>query len=126
VVVLAGVAAGCGSSATSESMTPSTRPMPTMTTQGANDATTLAQPARDTITIKNFAFGAPITVKPGATVTVKNVGVETHTLSADDAMFDTGNIFGGKTVTFVAPMMPGSYAFHCNFHNMHGTLIVSA
>jgi plastocyanin len=100
----------------------------TPTTAMAGDPTTIpaAPAATDTITIKNFAFGAPITVKPGATVTVKNVGTESHTLSADDAAFDTGTIFGGKSATFVAPMTPGTYAFHCNIHDMHGMLIVAA
>jgi plastocyanin len=79
------------------------------------------------ITIKNFAFGTPITVKPGATVSVLNDGDQTHTLSADDTtLFDTGPIVGGKTVTFVAPTKPGTYKFHCNIHDMHGSLQVVA
>jgi plastocyanin len=70
-------------------------------------------------------FGAPITVKAGATVTVKNADGETHTLAADDGSFDTGNIAAGASATFVAPMA-GTFPFHCNVHaNMHGTLTVS-
>ena len=96
--------------------------MPTATSGGSTSA-----PAANSITIKNFAFGAPITVKAGATVTVFNDGDQTHTLSADDATsFDTGPIVGGKTVTFVAPAKPGTYKFHCNIHDMHGSLQVTA
>jgi plastocyanin len=79
------------------------------------------------ITIHDFSFGASITVKAGATVTVKNGDTTTHTLAADDGSFDTGNIFAGKSATFVAPMQPGMYNFHCNIHaNMHGVLNVTA
>ena len=80
-----------------------------------------------TITIHDFAFGSSITVKAGATVTVKNGDTTTHTLAADNGAFDTGNIFAGKSATFVAPMKPGPYKFHCNIHaNMHGVLNVTA
>ena len=67
-----------------------------------------------------------ITVKNGATVTVKNADTTTHTLAADGGAFDTGNLTPGMSATFVAPSKPGTYAFHCNIHaNMHGTLVVT-
>src|SRR4051794_21937875 len=111
--------AGCSSSAKSGSSATSR----TATTS----APTSAPATGDTITIKNFAFGAPITVKAGATVTVVNDGDQTHTLSADDtSSFDTGPLVGGKTATFVAPADPGVYKFHCNIHDMHGSLQVIA
>jgi plastocyanin len=51
----------------------------------------------------------------------------THTLAADGGQFDTGNIFEGKSATFLAPTKPGTYKFHCNIHaNMHGTLDVAS
>jgi plastocyanin len=81
--------------------------------------------APDTITIKNFMFGAPITVKAGATVTVMNADSTTHTVAADGKSFDTGEIQAGKSATFVAPKA-GVYKFHCNIHNyMMGTLTVT-
>ena len=91
-------------------------------------STTVAAAAGDTtITIHDFAFGTSITVNAGATVTVKNSDITTHTLAADDGGFDTGNVFAGKATTFVAPTKPGTYKFHCNIHaNMHGVLDVAA
>jgi plastocyanin len=77
------------------------------------------------IMIQNFAYKAPASVAPGATVSVMNMDGEAHTVTAD-----TGSAFGvtvppGKTVTLTAPTAPGSYAFHCEYHaNMHGTLVV--
>ncbi|HEY0521648.1 MAG TPA: cupredoxin domain-containing protein [Ilumatobacteraceae bacterium] len=71
-------------------------------------------------------FGDPITVKAGATVTVKNADGETHTLAADDSSFDTGSITAKSAATFVAPSA-GTYKFHCNIHSdMHGSLTVTS
>ena len=79
-----------------------------------------------TITIKNFKFSPdPITVKVGQTVTVKNTDDTTHTVTADDKSFDTGDISGGSTATFT-PSKAGSFGFHCNIHNyMTGTVKVT-
>jgi plastocyanin len=78
------------------------------------------------ITIKDFNFGGAMAVKAGATVTVKNNGPSTHTVTADNGEFNTGNIDAGKTVTFTAPSKPGDYKFHCNIHTfMTATLHVT-
>jgi len=78
------------------------------------------------ITIKDFAFGDPITVSPGATVTVTNMDTADHTVTADQGQaFDAKVKGGGGTATFTAPSQPGTYAFHCAYHSsMHGTLTV--
>jgi plastocyanin len=35
------------------------------------------------------------------------------------------NVKGNGTTTFTAPIKPGTYPYHCNFHgNMKGTLTV--
>jgi plastocyanin len=81
--------------------------------------------AADKITIENFSFQGA-TVAAGSTVTVDNKDSTTHTVSADDGEFDTGNVSGGSTATFTAPSEAGSYQFHCNIHsNMMGTLTVT-
>ena len=76
--------------------------------------------------IQNTSFvNGGATVKAGATVTVDNKDSITHTVTADNGEFNTGDISGGKTVTFTAPTKPGTYKFHCNIHAfMHGTLTV--
>jgi plastocyanin len=90
------------------------------TTQGTQNSAVAA------ITIKDFAFGNPITVSPGATVSVTNQDTAEHTVTADQGQaFDTEVKGSGGTATFTAPSQPGTYAFHCTYHpNMHGTLTV--
>jgi plastocyanin len=75
------------------------------------------------IVIKNFQFSPdPITVKAGSTVTVTNGDGTTHTLTADDKAFDTGNLDGGAKATIKIDK-PGKYAYHCDIHQyMTGTI----
>jgi plastocyanin len=78
------------------------------------------------ITIKDFEYGAPLTVAPGAVVMVTNMDAAGHTVTADkDQAFDVDVRGSGGTATFTAPSAPGSYPYHCTYHpNMHGTLTV--
>ncbi len=66
-----------------------------------------------------------LSVSPGATVTVKNEDSATHTVTASDKSFDTGDVAPGGTKTFTAPKKAGSYSYICSIHNyMQGTLTV--
>jgi plastocyanin len=78
-----------------------------------------------TITIANFSFGDPITVSPGAPVTINNTDSVEHSVTSDTAgKFDT-DVDGKESKTFTAPSEPAEYAFHCTYHkSMKGTLIV--
>ena len=79
------------------------------------------------VTILNFSFSpSPFTVAPGAHVTVSNHDGTTHTLSATSGTsFDTGDINGGTTATFIAPTKAGTYHYQSNIHQyMHGVLTV--
>ncbi|MET3811846.1 cupredoxin domain-containing protein [Arthrobacter sp. UYEF3] len=78
------------------------------------------------ITISGFAYGAPLVVPAGATVTVTNMDSAEHTVTADTgSAFDVEVKGSGGTATFTAPSAPGTYAFHCTYHSkMHGTLTV--
>jgi plastocyanin len=77
------------------------------------------------ITIKDFAYGDPLTVTPGASVTVTNMDTAAHTVTADEGTLFDAEVKGGGTATFTAPTKPGSYAYHCTYHpGMHGTLVV--
>ena len=81
--------------------------------------------AAATITIKDFAYGDPLTVAPGAAVTVTNMDAAAHTVTADEGSAFDAQVKGGGTATFTAPTKPGSYAYHCTYHpGMHGTLVV--
>lgn len=83
--------------------------------------------AAATITISGFAYGSPVTVAPGATVTVDNNDSVEHTVTSTTAgTFDTGSVTGGQSATFKAPSQDGSYSFGCTFHpSMHGKLTVA-
>jgi plastocyanin len=94
---------------------------PTSTTSSTTQATTAAA----AITIRNFDFGAPVSVPPGAVVSVVNMDSAAHTVTADHGPAFDVDIRGGGTATFTAPTAPGTYAYHCTYHpNMHGTLTV--
>lgn len=77
------------------------------------------------ITITNFKYEVPASVKPGAMVTVTNTDSAPHTLTAkDEGGFDI-EVPGGGTVIFPAPDAPGEYDIICTFHpQMTGTLVV--
>lgn len=85
-----------------------------------------APSAAAVITIKNFAYQVPPSVRPGAMVKVTNSDQVAHTVTADqsDSVFNV-TVDPGGNATFAAPSKPGSYKFHCTYHsNMHGTLVV--
>ncbi|ACU72860.1 blue (type 1) copper domain protein [Catenulispora acidiphila DSM 44928] len=78
------------------------------------------------VVITNFAFSpTTLTVTPGETVTVLNKDSTAHTLTATGKAFDTGDITPGKSGSFIAPTIPGTYSYICMIHQfMHGTLTV--
>lgn len=125
---VAGCASGGGSPgpASGAGSTPSAG-MP-MASSATTPATAQGTPGSvaPAITIKDFAYGNPITVSPGATVTVTNQDSADHTVTADQGpAFEAKVKGGGGAATFTAPAQPGTYAFHCAYHpNMHGTLTV--
>ncbi|MFQ5557712.1 MAG: hypothetical protein ACE5GB_09440 [Acidimicrobiales bacterium] len=49
------------------------------------------------IVIEQFAFGAPITIAAGTTVTVENHEGVAHTRTARDGLLDSGVIDGGTS-----------------------------
>ncbi|MBJ7339192.1 cupredoxin domain-containing protein [Mycolicibacterium sp.] len=79
-----------------------------------------------TITISQMAFGEPLTVAPGATITIVNRdSVEHSVTSKPEPGFDT-DVDGGAQKTFTAPTKPGVYPFICTYHpKMSGTLTVT-
>ncbi len=64
-----------------------------------------------------FGFSpATLTIRPGTTVTWKNMSSVPHTVTSDDGQtFDSGNIAPGGTFTFKFTVA-GSYPYHCNIH----------
>lgn len=84
--------------------------------------------AGGTITIEDFKFGAPLTVKPGAKIEVVNRDTAGHDVVSDDGKFRTPTLAQGEKATFTAPSEPGSYKFSCSLHPASmsgiGTLVV--
>ena len=84
--------------------------------------------ADQAVAIGGFAFSpATITVAVGDTITWTNNDPQTHTATADDASWNSGNIAGGggtKAVTFTTA---GTFPYHCAIHSsMTGTVTVTA
>ena len=82
---------------------------------------------KSTISIKDFSFGPdPLTIAPGATITVVNGDNATHTVTSDrDGAFDTGDIKGRGTAR-IAVNAPGTYRYFCEIHDyMKGVIEVS-
>jgi plastocyanin len=100
---------------------------PPAASSAAPSADGTRQATEAVITIKDFKYQVPASVKPGATVTVTNADSAPHTLTAKDkdkGGFDVQVPVGG-TVIFHAPDTPGEYAIICSFHpQMTGTLDV--
>lgn len=81
------------------------------------------------VKVQNYAFTpASITVVIGInnTVTWTNMDSVTHTVTANDGSFNSGDLAPGQTFThtFTAP---GSFGYHCSIHTfMKGTVVVEA
>ena len=70
------------------------------------------------ITIKDFKFSPnPLKAKAGATITVKNDDPTTHTLTADDKSFDTGEVANGTSSKITLPTKAATVTYHCEIHN---------
>ena len=70
----------------------------------------------------------PIIVVVGHNSTIKWVNDDTspHTVTANDASFDSGNVALGQSFAFTFTA-PGTYQYHCVYHPwMTGTVIVKA
>ena len=68
------------------------------------------------VNIQFAAFGPdPVDVLPGESVAWENVSDRTHTVTADDGSFDSGELAGGSRFAqrFDAA---GAYPYHCSLH----------
>jgi plastocyanin len=124
--LVAALATACGgSSNTTEERGTGTATLTASATGTAEATTGPAAAGAATITIASMSFGEPITVSPGAQVTIKNDDSAEHSVTSDTAgKFDV-EVEGKEQGTLTAPTEPGEYAFHCKYHpSMHGTLTV--
>lgn len=98
---------------------------PPAASSAAPSADGSAQAGEAVITIKDFQYEVPASVKPGSMVTVTNADSAPHTLTAkDEGGFDI-EVPGGGTAIVQAPDAPGEYDIICTFHpQMTVTLVV--
>ncbi|HVX27862.1 MAG TPA: cupredoxin family copper-binding protein [Parafilimonas sp.] len=80
----------------------------------------------NSVSIVNFTFSSSsLTVTSGTKVTWTNNDATTHTVTADDGSFDSGNIAPGGTFSHTFNSA-GTYAYHCNIHTtMKGKIVVN-
>jgi plastocyanin len=78
------------------------------------------------VEIANFAFApGSRSVKVGDSVKWTNQDGATHTVTADDGAFDSGNLADGKSFSFTFDQA-GTFAYHCNIHqSMTGKVTVT-
>jgi plastocyanin len=82
--------------------------------------------AKKEVTIERFAYDpSPLRVDAGAKIVFDNEdGSITHTATAKNGSFDTGDIKVGTTKSIVL-RKPGVYKYYCTIHPfMHGKIIV--
>ncbi len=132
LLTLALLVTACSSPTTPSAARQPTQPPAIATTPSTvgsatpNAATPNTAPAAApaTITIRNFSYAVPVSVHPGAAVTVVNKDGEAHTVTI--AGGSKLVVQGGMTATLRAPSKPGKYKISCDFHgNMHSDLLVS-
>jgi plastocyanin len=82
-------------------------------------------PQENLVSIVDFNFQpSSITVSVGTTVTWKNNGGVTHTVTSTSGLFNSGNISPGANFQFTFENA-GTYTYHCSIHtSMTGTVIV--
>jgi plastocyanin len=134
VVVLIGglFSTACGSSSSSSTPTPGGTKAPAAATatkapQGTTPGATGTATAQASVAIADFQFTPPsVTVKVGGTVTWTNNGPSTHTVTADDGSFDSGNLNAGKTFSHTF-QTAGTFSYHCTVHPfMKAEVVVQA
>lgn len=117
----------CGSEATAPATTAPATTTPA-TTPATNAPDTTSASAADegvTIEIREFSYGAPLTVAVGTTVRVINRDSMPHTFTAMDGSFHSGALGEGEEF-FHTFTEAGEFEFECTLHfGMRGSITVS-
>ncbi len=110
-------------SSTSDAPAPSSRPVPSSGAEGSTPtAASSATPV--VISIKDFMFVVPASVKAGSVIMLRNDDTANHTVTSTSGGFDVKVEGGGGTAMLTAPGV-GSYELTCDYHaNMKARLVV--
>ena len=97
--------------------------VPTEPTAPAESTTT--PDSTTTVEIRNNAFNpAQLNVAPGTTVTFVNNDTVPHTVTADNGLFDSGELAPGASYPVVLEGA-GTVTYHCKLHpEMRGSIVV--
>lgn len=90
-----------------------------------NTAPSMGTPGANEVWIQNSTFTpASITVAVNTTIKWTNKDGITHTVTSNNALFDSGNIGNGGTYSRQFTTA-GTYPYHCSIHSsMAGTVVV--
>ena len=93
--------------------------------EGPSSSGATVRAGANAVVIKDFAFApSTLSVPDGTTLKVTNDDGATHTLTARDGDFNTGDLGGGRTAT-ITLKKSGKLDYYCKFHDyMTGTLVV--
>ena len=123
---IAAIATACGGSSSTDETTETATAAETATSsEAATSENSPTATAGATITIQNMAFGEPLTVAPGAEISIVNNDSAEHSVTSETAGSFDVHVDGKQKGTLIAPTEPGEYPFYCVYHpSMKGTLIV--
>jgi plastocyanin len=123
LVILLVLTAACGRTGDSTTPPETTTTEATATTSEA-PTTTDETPIPLAINIVNFNFQGATRAAVGDTITVVNADSVTHTWTADDETFHSGNLSPGDSFTFTFEE-EGRFGYFCQIHpGMQGTITV--
>ena len=97
----------------------------TVPAEAPAESTTPAPNSTTTVEIRNNAFNPPqLNVAPGTTVTFVNRDNVPHTATADNGLFDSGELAPGSSFPVVLDGA-GTVTYHCELHpDMQGSIVV--
>jgi plastocyanin len=97
----------------------------TLPAEAPAESTTPAPDSTTTVEILNNAFNPPqLNVAPGTTVTFVNRDSVPHTVTADNGLFDSGELAPGASYPVVLDGA-GTVTYHCKLHpEMRGSIVV--
>jgi plastocyanin len=92
---------------------------------GGTGGTGGTEPTTHAVDISGFAFNpSQLTIAVGDTVTWTNSDSTSHTATADDGTFDSGDLANGDTFSYTFTEA-GAFSYVCSYHSsMTGTITV--